>query len=140
MKQFKHILFVLLISFISVNAIAQNDKVDALRVAFINKKLSLTNAEADKFWPVYNEHNDKVKALRKNLRQSYKKDVDKMNDKELEELYQLTIKTKQAESELYKVYYDKIKAIIGVKKIVLLHLAEDEFKKEMIKNIQDKSD
>lgn len=126
----------------SFSTIAQTDKdkVDALRVAFVTKKLSLTNAEADKFWPVYNEYNDKVKAVRKNLRQSYKKDIDKLSEKELEELFQLTIKSKQAEADLAKLYYDKIKAIIGLKKTALLHLAEDEFKKEIIKNIQDKSD
>lgn len=131
------ILFLLLQSFASL---AQNDKVEALRVAFISKKLELSNTESEKFWPVYNEYNDKVKAIRKNLRQSFKKGVDNLSDKEMEELYLLEIKSKQAEAEQFKICYDKIKVIIGTKKTLKLHLAEEEFKKEIIKTIQEKSD
>lgn len=132
-------MFLLLQSFVFL---AQNDKdkVEALRVAFIGKKLELTTNEAEKFWPVYNEFHDKVKALRKTVRQNFKKGVDNMTDKELEDLYQLEIKAKQAEAELHKTYSDKIKAIIGTKKTLKLRVAEEEFKKEIIKTIQDKSD
>lgn len=133
------LLFLLLQSVVYV-AQTDRDKVEALRVAFIGKKLELTTNEADKFWPVYNEYNDKVKALRKTVRQSFKKGVDNLSEKELEDLYQLEIKSKQAEAELHKAYNDKIKAIIGTKKTVKLRIAEDEFKKEIIKTIQDKSD
>ena len=126
----------------SAVSFSQNDKdkVEALRVAFIGKKLELTTNEAEKFWPVYNEQNDKVKAARKNLRQAYKKGIETLSEKELEELLQLDIKTKQAEAELYKTYTEKIKTIIGTKKTLKLHLAEQEFKKEIIKTIQEKSD
>lgn len=133
------LLFLLLQSVVYV-AQTDRDKVEALRVAFIGKKLELTTNEADKFWPVYNEYNDKVKALRKTVRQSFKKGVDNLSEKELEDLYQLEIKAKQAEAELHKTYNDKIKAIIGTKKTLKLRIAEDEFKKEIIKTIQDKSD
>ncbi len=133
------LLFLLLQSVVYV-AQTDRDKVEALRVAFIGKKLELTTNEADKFWPVYNEYNDKVKALRKTVRQSFKKGVDNLSEKELEDLYQLEIKSKQAEAELHKAYNDKIKVIIGTKKTVKLRIAEDEFKKEIIKTIQDKSD
>lgn len=133
------VLFLLLQGFKSV---AQNDKdkVEALRVSFISKKLELSSNESEKFWPVYNEYNDKIKAIRKNLRQSFKKGVDNLSDKEMEELYLLEIKSKQAEAEQFKLYYDKIKLIIGTKKTLKLHLAEEEFKKEIIKTIQEKSD
>ena len=132
-------MFLLLQSFVYV-AQSDRDKVEALRVAFIGKKLELTTNETEKFWPVYNEYNDKVKALRKNVRQNFKKGVDNLSEKELEDLYQLEVKSKQAEAELHKTYSDKIKAIIGTKKTLKLHIAEDEFKKEIIKTIQDKSD
>ncbi len=133
------LLFLLLQSFVFL-AQKDKDKVEALRVAFIGKKLELTINETEKFWPIYNEYNDKIKALRKTVRQSFKKGVDNMTDKELEDLYQLEVKSKQAEAELHKVYADKIKAILGTKKTLKLRVAEDEFKKEIIKTIQDKSD
>ena len=112
------IFIVLVFALQSYAGVAQNDKdkVEALRTAFIGKKLELTTNEGEKFWPVYNEYNDKIKAIRKNLRQSFKKGVDNMSDKEMEELYVVEIKSKQAEAEQFKLYYDKIKLIIGTKK------------------------
>lgn len=116
------------------------DKVEALRMSFIEKKLELTKNESEKFWPVYNEYNDKIKALRKNLRQSFKKASENLSEKEAEDLYQLDIKSRQAEVDLHKTYSEKIKGIIGIKKLVKLRNAEDDFKREIINSIKEKSD
>lgn len=119
---------------------SQNDRVEELRVAFITKKVELTETESEKFWPVYNEYNDKVKAIRKNLRMSFRKRTEPLSDQDAEDLYQLDLKSKQAELDVHKLYSEKIKAIIGAKKIVRLRVAEEEFKREMINSIKDKSD
>lgn len=121
-------------------SIAQPDKVELLRVSFINKKLEFTNSEAEKFWPVYNEYNDKIKAIRKNLRQSYRKKSESLSEAEAEELYDLDLKSKQAELDVHKVYGEKLKNIIGVKKMVRLKMAEEEFKSTMIDVLKGKSD
>jgi len=142
MKYFVKIIILVSLFFYAGLSVAQSpkDKVAELRVSFISKKIELTTSESEKFWPVYNEYNDKIRALKKNLRQSYKKGVDNLTDKEAEDLYQLDLKTKQAEMGIHEQYSAKIKDIIGAKKIVKLHLAEEEFKLEIIKNIKDKSD
>jgi hypothetical protein len=142
MKHFYKIVILVCLFFCSGVSLAQDqkDKVAELRVSFISKKLELTTSEAEKFWPVYNEYNDKIKAVKKNLRLSYKKGVDNLTDKEAEDLYQLDLKTKQAEVAIHEQYSGKIKDIIGAKKIVKLRVAEEEFKLEIIKNIKDKSD
>lgn len=142
MKSLFKIIILCCLFFCSGHSLAQGDKdkVEAIRVNFISERLKLTTNESEKFWPVYNEYNDKVKAVRKNLRQSLKKAPEELSDKEAEDLYQLDLKTRQAESELYKQYRDKIKAIIGAKKTMKLRSAEEDFKIEIIKNIKDKSD
>lgn len=142
MKHFYKIIILVFLFFCSGHAMSQNpkDKVAELRVSFISKKLELTTAESEKFWPIYNEYNDKIRAVKKNLRQSYKKGVDNLTEKEAEDLYQLDIKTKQAEIAIHEQYSAKIKDVIGAKKTVKLHLAEEEFKLEIIKNIKEKSD
>jgi hypothetical protein len=142
MKHSLKIIILVCLFFYSGLSVAQNpkDKVAELRVSFISKKLELTTSESEKFWPIYNEYNDKIKALKKNLRQSYKKGVDNLTDKEAEDLYQLDLKTKQAEITIHEQYSEKIKDVIGAKKIVKLRVAEEEFKLEIIKNIKDKSD
>lgn len=141
----KRILSILIFSFLLFSgqllfAQSEKDKVEALRIAFISKRVELTAAEAEKFWPVYNEYNDKLKAIKKNLRQSYRKKAETLNEKEAEELYYLDLQSKQAETDVHKAYSEKIKGIIGVKKVVRLRVAEEEFKREIINSIREKSD
>lgn len=113
------------------------DKVEALRMAFISKKLELSTSESEKFWPVYNEYNDKVKAIRKNLRQSYRAKSETMTDKDAEELYILEIQSRQAETDVHKLYAEKIKNMLGAKRLAKLRLAEEEFKRELVKTIKE---
>lgn len=133
------LLFFLLAPALSLSQ-GDRNKVEALRAAFISKKLELSGSEADKFWPVYNEYNDKVKALRRNLRQSYRKRAEPLSEADAEELYQLELKTRQAEWEVHKLYTEKLKGIIGVKKMVRLRVAEEEFRRDMLSTLKDKSD
>ena len=48
----------------------QRERLESFRIQFITKKLDLTPAEAEKFWPVYNEQ----KAASRNLMQTAKED------------------------------------------------------------------
>ena len=121
----------------SVFAQPGKDRVEALRMAFISKKLELSTAESEKFWPVYNEYNDKVRALRKNLRQSYRAKAETMTDKDAEELIALELQSRQAETDVHKQYTEKIRTIIGAKKLAKLRIAEEEFKREMVKTIKE---
>jgi len=121
---------------------AQNgrDKVEALRIEYINKSVELTPPEAEKFWPVYNEYNDKIRAIRKNLRQSYRNRSENLSDKEAEQLYTLFLQTKQVEADIHKQYNERLKTIIGAKKMVKLHVAEEEFRIKVMKSIKGEND
>jgi hypothetical protein len=48
----------------------QREKLELFKIQFITKKLDLTPAEAEKFWPLYNEQ----KAASRNLMQTAKQD------------------------------------------------------------------
>src|ERR1700743_2343477 len=74
-----------------------HDKIEQLRVTFITKKLELTPVENEKFWPVYNDYTSKQRALRRNLRQSFRNKMNNLTDADAEELYQLDLQTKQAD-------------------------------------------
>jgi hypothetical protein len=48
----------------------QRERLESFRIQFISKKLNLTPAEAEKFWPLYNEQ----KEASRNLMQTAKED------------------------------------------------------------------
>ena len=138
----KHIISMLVLVFfintIFAQAESKNDKISALRAAFISKKANFTSQETQSFWPLYNEMNDKLDAARKNFRVQYnnKTNYDFTTDKEAETYLAAELNLKQKEFEIYKDYYEKFRKILPVKKVAAVRRAEDDFKKEIIKTIK----
>ncbi|MCD6020247.1 MAG: hypothetical protein K0S53_3368 [Bacteroidetes bacterium] len=145
MKLFAKYIYVFLFAFSSLVALAQpgskKDKIEALRVNFISQKVNFTSQEAQLFWPLYDEYNDKLDFARKSFRQQFVKasDVTTLTDKEAEAFLNAELSLKQREFELYKEYFERFKKVLPVKKVALLRRAEEEFKKELIKNIKGNS-
>jgi Spy/CpxP family protein refolding chaperone len=119
---------------------SRREKVEALRVAYITRELDLTEAEAQTFWPVYNEYHKKVEALRKDFKSKYNKQTNYnfATDKEAEDYINADIQLKMQEAELIKTYYDKIKKVLPVKKVAKLRHAEESFRQELLKQIKNK--
>ena len=117
---------------------SKREKIEALRVSYITQKVNFTTPEAQAFWPLYNEMNDKLDAARKAFRQQYNKNTnyDFATDKEAEAYLSAELALKQKEFELYKEYYEKFKKILPIKKVAALRRAEEEFKHEIIKSLK----
>jgi hypothetical protein len=142
MKKSFYIFIILFFAFLSnAQTNAKRDKIDELRVSFITAKVNLTSQEAQQFWPLYNELNDKLDVLKKTYRINYIKNfnADIISDKEAEALLAAELILKQKELDLNKEYYEKYKKILPIKKIALIKMAENDFKKELIKNIKSSS-
>lgn len=140
--KYKHIISTIVLMLFINMAFAQTDskkdKIDALRVSFITKKVVFTNQESQAFWPLYNEMNDKLDASRKTFKLQYnaKTNYDFATDKEAEAYLAAEVNLKQKEFEIYRDYYDKFKKILPVKKVAAVKRAEEDFKKELIKIVQ----
>lgn len=106
---------------------------NAIRVAVITSELKLTTEEAQKFWPVYNEYLDKLKAARREFKTHQ---GNFSTDKEAQEYLEAELLLKQRELSLYKEYYDKFKKVLPLQKVAQLRQAEEEFKKVLLKKLQ----
>lgn len=138
-SSFKYILAFVIAVFATKFSYAQpgkQSKIEALKVSFITKKINLTPNEAQSFWPLYNEYNDKIKFARKNFRRQNDKVTDFKTDAEADDFLSAELKLQQTEVDLQKEYFEKFKKILGSKKTGLLRKAEEEFKKEIIKTIK----
>jgi Spy/CpxP family protein refolding chaperone len=119
---------------------ARKEKVEALRIAYITKELELTETEAQQFWPVFNEYQKKQDDARKDFKKKYNRDTDYNfeTDKEAEDYINADIQFKVKEAELLKIYYEKIKKVLPVKKVAKLRHAEESFRQEMLKQLKNK--
>lgn len=52
-------------------------RIEALKIAFITKKLNLSPEEAQKFWPVYNKYTDEIRKLQLDMRKNPESELDR---------------------------------------------------------------
>ena len=119
----------------------QKEKLKAHKIAFITERLQLTPAEAEKFWPVYNENEATVENLHKEFRKAHNfepEDIDAMNDTEANAFIEDHLKNEQQMFEQRKTFIGKLKGVIPSKKILLLMEAEKDFRVEVVRRVSGK--
>lgn len=141
---------IILWSLVSINSLAQGpgpdedlpvEKIKALKVAFITSRLNLTVDEAQAFWPVYNEYQDKILAVNKSqmdIGRTLKRKFEELSDAELNKLMDQYMALKQKETALETEYIQKFRKILPVKKVAALMKAERDFKMEIMKEYKNR--
>ncbi len=57
--------------------VAQNgERLEALKIAYITKRLDLSPEEAQKFWPIYNQYAEELKQARKEAIRNNKSEIE----------------------------------------------------------------
>jgi len=116
-----------------------DEKMETLRIAFLTRYLDLTTDEAQKFWPVYNQMRGELKiVMDKEMDLRKGKSLNDMNDEELTKLINAHFENEQAILNIKKKYADEFKNVLPLRKVALLADAENEFKREVLKNFRDK--
>ncbi|TVQ07686.1 MAG: hypothetical protein EA361_17875 [Bacteroidetes bacterium] len=111
----------------------QYRQMEAKRIAFITRELSLTPEEAQVFWPVYNEYNQKRNQMMIRHREERKvtADIDKLSESELMDLADEDIRNMEDMVALRREYHERFKQILPVKKVILLYNAERDFNRKL---------
>ena len=134
----------ILLLFITSLTFGQNnarlEKIKALRVAFLASKLELTPSEAEKFWPIFNEFDNKQSELRKEKRkimnQLKPQNSTSLSENSIQKLFEtsetLDVNIQDNKQQLTK----NLKGIISTKKIILLKQLEEDFKKTLLKQMK----
>lgn len=120
---------------------SKKEKLDALKIAHITEMLQLTSEEAQGFWPVYNELEDKMRAIRKKRRKNRldtKRNHESMSDSELKAAVEAELAFEQQQLDLKKEYNQKLFAILPAKKVALLHEAQAGFKRRLLKSAHER--
>lgn len=121
----------------------RDDKIEALKVGFITKELNLTTSEAEKFWPIYNEMDAKMKELRQSCRKinkDLKDSEEKMTNDDAKKKLSTLFENDQKELDLKKEYSEKFIKIIGEKRTLKLLSLEHEFRRVLLERLKDRKD
>jgi formiminotetrahydrofolate cyclodeaminase len=115
MKKFLLILFVVVSTSIQAQDTGPGqEKIQALKIAFITQKLNLSSEEAQKFWPVYNQYDNEIKSIQQG-------DV---------------LKSEEQLLNIRKKYKSSFEKVIGQQKLNKLFNAERDFRSVLIQRLK----
>ena len=145
--------FLVALTLISFSSFAQRggnwrgerEKLEALKVAFITQELALSPEEAQQFWPVYNAMEEELKTLRKEkwgnrIKAGAGLNFDTMTDEELEERLDKEFESIEQETAIKRKYFEQLKGVIPMRKVVLLYRAEERFKVKLLHELKKRRD
>lgn len=111
------------------------EKLKSLKIAFLTERLDLSNAEAQAFWPAYNEHEERMNDFRRSERQDIRgtvTDFDALSEKEAEELLDKQMALEAEKLAEQQAFVKTMKGILSAKKTILLLKSEEDFKRRLI--------
>jgi len=115
------------------------EKFKAKKIAYITDAINLTPAEAEKFWPVYNEFEQKrflIMEERHSLEKKLNVKIEEMSDEKYIELTKKLISFPKTEGDLFLEYNEKFLKILSPRKVVQLYVADMGFKSFLLKEFR----
>ncbi len=119
----------------------KKDQVKAMKIAFITSELNLTPDEAAKFWPLFNEFEEKQRAIRQDKIKNYvdrSQGSDKLTEKEAQNLLNQMETAEEELHQLRKKFVANLKGVLPATKILKLKKAEEEFSKKLLQEYRNK--
>lgn len=143
MKRFLLLFILLSFSSISYAQHHSSDQIKSLKIAHISSVLNLTSEEAEKFWPIYNEYDNKLAKLRHSevihyIKSNETQDLEKLTEKQATDKVQALETFEEEYCSLRSQFILACKKILSNKKILLLKKAEDDFNRKLLKKYKDK--
>lgn len=116
-------------------------EIKAQKSAYLTQKMGLTPEESQKFWPVYNQFDKELDALRKERRdvhRSMRADGD-VSEAEATAAIEKELASQQRELDLRKRYSADFIKSVGARKTLLLARSEREFNRELLRRMKERA-
>jgi len=136
MKKIIYIAFVFLFSSQLMFAQTDDEKIKSLKIAHITKALDLSKKEAESFWPIYNEYDEKTDHLYEVKWCDVKNGIDlidTIDEETAKNLVEQYVSLKKESAALKGKFVKELHHVISYKKILMLKKAERDFHKILLK-------
>lgn len=111
------------------------ERVRAEQIAFITSELDLTEAEAQAFWPVYNDIQNKRREAFQASMNAFSELQKGTEGKDVEKLLNDYLECKNASEKLDAEAVARYKKVLPIEKVAKLFLAEEKFRHQQIRRL-----
>jgi hypothetical protein len=115
------------------------ERLEAYKIAFFTKRLNLTPGEAERFWPLYNNYQEKklqIQQERVKLTRTVNQPGSTLSDKELIAAGDRLIELQVAETELAVTFHQHLKEVLPPIKVIRLYQAENQYRMQLLNQLQ----
>lgn len=143
MKKGAYILAAMLL-FSTAIVSAQNpnrERLESYKIAFFTQRLNLTPAEAEKFWPLYNQYQEKklkIQQERLVLNRKFNQEISTLSDEEMIAMGDKIVELEVLEAELSLTFHKHIKAALPPAKVLRFYQAENQYKVQLLNELQER--
>ncbi len=118
----------------------RRENMRAEMVAYFTAEVDLTPAEAEKFWPVFNEAKDLQHKTFKEAHDAYKALAKGIKEgktgAEIAALTDAYLKAQEASNTAFSSYLPKFRSILSEEKVARVFMAEEKFRREQIHKLR----
>lgn len=115
-----------------------HERIKAYKTAYITEELDLTSAEAEKFWPIYNEYHDKIFNSKILLVKKERRRINELggpeslSDEDASKSLSTMMDYEDEAMKTRKKMYGELSGVLSPVKLLKLHLAEMNFGKKLL--------
>lgn len=109
------------------------NRVKLIKTAYITKKLDLTAEQSAKFFPLYNQYQEEMFAIQKQIRQNNSPLASNGKDQVLNEL-----SLEDKKTSIKRQYANEFMKILPPEKVSLIYKSEKEFQDEILKQLKER--
>ncbi len=116
------------------------DRIMSEKVAFLSIELGLTPAEAQKFWPIYNEVNKELDEAIFNVFKTFMALEEGMKakkpEKEISKLLDNYHKALEKQRNVERGSVEKYRKVLTVEQVAKLHIGEEKLRRQQIRRLR----
>jgi hypothetical protein len=111
-------------------------QLDNAKIAFITSRVTLTQDQAQRFWPLYNDFIGKRRELNRSAR-LLRRDAasPSLSDAQLRDNFNQDFALRQQQLNLEKDYFEKVQKVLSLRQVAQLYQAERDFTKEVLRRV-----
>ena len=136
MKNIKSILITLILLLLAWEGFAQRpgqidpEKLQAARIAFITTRIDLKPEQAEKFWPIFNEYNDKREATMRQIAE-LNRNTESITEDQAKDRIKKRFELQQTMLNEEQQFVQKASGVLTAKQILMLNNIARDFTRQL---------
>ena len=139
-KQLITLIAILFCAHTVVQAQESSEKIKALKIAFFTERIGLSAEEAEIFWPLYNDYQERRQELMKQEKREVRDKITAggYSESQANTILKRYLQLEEQQEELDKNFYQTLSERMSATKVLKLFQAEHEFRRRMLREYRNR--